>query len=193
MFLSISSILIETFFLQTVYWYEFKKCYPDAKVILTVRDYEKMYESTKWMFENVIFTKWFTAFAKFGAGAAYVQRYFGYDLKRHGITDMQTEWTKEKAIQNYKDDIQFAKDVFRNNPQDLLIFSVNDGWAKLCNFVNKEIPDEPFPHGNGRQQWLHDVLSMFAQTVTIYSTKFCIIIACSILVILIGISPITLF
>ena len=32
--------------------------------------------------------------------------------------------------------------------EDLLIWNVKDGWEPLCLFLDKEIPDEPFPHDN---------------------------------------------
>ena len=30
----------------------------------------------------------------------------------------------------------------------LLEWSVQDGWEPLCQFLGKEVPDEPFPHAN---------------------------------------------
>lgn len=34
------------------------------------------------------------------------------------------------------------------SPERLLVFNVADGWAPLCKFLDKPIPDEPFPNGN---------------------------------------------
>ena len=34
-------------------------------------------------------------------------------------------------------------------PQDrLLEWSIDQGWAPLCEFLAKPVPDEPFPHAN---------------------------------------------
>lgn len=30
----------------------------------------------------------------------------------------------------------------------LLEWSVRDGWEPLCEFLGKEVPDQPFPNGN---------------------------------------------
>ncbi|KAK4163708.1 hypothetical protein QBC43DRAFT_212270 [Cladorrhinum sp. PSN259] len=33
-------------------------------------------------------------------------------------------------------------------PQKLLLYSIEEGWAPLCKFLKKPIPDTPFPHAN---------------------------------------------
>lgn len=33
-------------------------------------------------------------------------------------------------------------------PERLLEWSAEHGWEPLCNFLGKEVPDEPFPHLN---------------------------------------------
>ena len=33
-------------------------------------------------------------------------------------------------------------------PERLLVFNVKQGWAPLCEFLGKEVPDEPFPFVN---------------------------------------------
>jgi hypothetical protein len=36
---------------------------------------------------------------------------------------------------------------FQDRPSDLLMFDLcgGDGWEKLCSFLGKPIPDQPFP------------------------------------------------
>lgn len=34
----------------------------------------------------------------------------------------------------------------------LLEWSVQDGWEPLCEFLEKEVPDEPFPHVNTKDK-----------------------------------------
>lgn len=38
-------------------------------------------------------------------------------------------------------------------PEKLLVFSVKEGWAPLCEFLDVPVPDEPFPHVNDRQSF----------------------------------------
>lgn len=35
----------------------------------------------------------------------------------------------------------------------LLEWSVEDGWAPLCTFLGKSVPEEPFPHANVAAGW----------------------------------------
>lgn len=37
-------------------------------------------------------------------------------------------------------------------PEKLLVFDVKEGWEPLCKFLNKPIPDEPFPNINDRDE-----------------------------------------
>lgn len=41
-----------------------------------------------------------------------------------------------------------AQKYFKDRPNDFLILNIcaGDGWEKLCPFLNKEIPNVPFPH-----------------------------------------------
>lgn len=38
-------------------------------------------------------------------------------------------------------------------PRDrLLVYEVSQGWAPLCEFLGRPVPDEPFPHANTRTE-----------------------------------------
>ena len=41
-------------------------------------------------------------------------------------------------------------DYFKDRPDDLLVLPLTEGegWARLCPFLGKDIPNEPFPHAN---------------------------------------------
>jgi hypothetical protein len=42
-------------------------------------------------------------------------------------------------------------------PEDrLLEWTVQEGWKPLCSFLEKEVPDEPFPHVNTRDKGWKD-------------------------------------
>lgn len=38
----------------------------------------------------------------------------------------------------------------------LLEWTVQEGWEPLCNFLEKEVPDEPFPHVNTKDKGWRD-------------------------------------
>ena len=50
-----------------------------------------------------------------------------------------------------------VKEYFKDRPDDLLVLDVcaGDGWEKLCPFLEKAVPDKPFPHkGKGKYKWI---------------------------------------
>ena len=53
---------------------------------------------------------------------------------------------KDSAIDFYNDWITEVKATIP--PERLLIFNVNEGWNPLCEFLEKPIPNEPFPKEN---------------------------------------------
>ena len=57
---------------------------------------------------------------------------------------------KERFIERYEKHNQTVLEYFKNRPDDLLTMCIEkeDGWEKLCKFLGKDIPNEPFPHSN---------------------------------------------
>ncbi|GDX52970.1 sulfotransferase family protein [Bacteroidota bacterium] len=60
------------------------------------------------------------------------------------------KYNKESVIETYRNHLAEVHEYFKNRPEDLLIMDLKkgDGWEKLCAFLNKEIPEIPFPHAN---------------------------------------------
>jgi hypothetical protein len=135
------------------YWKEQLEQYPEAKVILTIRDPEKWYKSVMDTIFQAI------------SGSPY--QYFGlYFLDMIGMGRVQPEFfekticrdafknrfDKESVIASYNEHNESVK---RECPKDkLLVFNVEEGWEPLCAFLNKPIPAEPFPRGNDTQEFL---------------------------------------
>lgn len=121
---------------------ELIKLYPDAKVIVTVRDAEA-WEKSMVTVSNAA-TIWFLKFALFPLPTL---RYFVdyIDVLRdvwwnlYGETEPPTRVTYNRHIELLK----------RTVPEDRLFFvSVKDGWEPLCKALGKEIPSVPFPRIN---------------------------------------------
>lgn len=51
-------------------------------------------------------------------------------------------------------------EYFHDRPDDLLIMRISegDGWDKLCKFLGRQIPQEPFPHKNKMSEHPSNVL-----------------------------------
>jgi hypothetical protein len=112
------------------------KTYPGSKFILTVRDeaawlqsvqrlWSHEYNPTRWVwdvypFSNQIHTELYGR--KDFDAAVFLARY-----RRHNAE---------------------VRAYFKDRPGDLLIMDMSDGWASLCEFLGKPVPDEPYPYKN---------------------------------------------
>jgi hypothetical protein len=108
--------------------------YPDAKVILTVRDPERWYESTY----NTIYGMRRTV-------SSPIFRLVG--LFRPGMG--RAARMNDRLI--WEDTFGGSlEEVRRRVPQEkLLVYEVKEGWGPLCEFLGVEVPREmPFPHLN---------------------------------------------
>jgi Sulfotransferase domain len=118
--------------------------YPGAKVILTVRDPDRWYESAR---QTIYLAK--NAFPRWLRILRPAFRRFGGMLNR-------VVW--QGTFTGRFEDKPFAIDVFnRHNaevrqsvpPDQLLVYEVREGWEPLCNFLGVPVPaGKPFPHLN---------------------------------------------
>jgi len=127
----------------SAFYKELIAAYPDAKVILTVRDPERWYES--------VLSTIYQVNNKFGRALQLIPiagRFFnGIDtLVWDGIFHGRFE-DKTYAIQTFN---QHIEEVKRAVPSErLLIFEAKQGWEPLCRFLNVPVPaKKPYPHVN---------------------------------------------
>ena len=142
----------------TVYWspcydyLELLKRYPDAKVILTVRDPEKWYQSmhdTIYKFNRLTFLR---------KVFLLTMGLFKPELKRlYAVWHLQEHTTWQNTFKGQFHNKKYAIEVFTNHieeikskvPADrLLVFNIKDGWEPLCHFLKIPVPDTPFPRVN---------------------------------------------
>lgn len=113
---------------------ELDKAYPDSKFILTVRDEDEWVESVKRQIkkrpDSPFFHHW----------------YYQNELQWRHFRRMH-----ERCVLEYFD-MPSINLRYRGVMPDrrLLVMDITkgDGWNKLCEFLNKPIPDKPFPHKN---------------------------------------------
>lgn len=139
-------------------WYkEHMKKYPDAKVILTVRDFEGWYKSV----DSTVFR----------AGPQTP----GEKLKMIGKLLLSArarnvvkciKWFKKvffaERLEGKFGDKAFAKEFWESHianvkasvpKEKLLVYDVRDGWAPLCKFLGVPEPAEPLPHLNKKENF----------------------------------------
>jgi hypothetical protein len=137
--------------------------YPDAKVILTVRDPERWYESARETIYKVGRAAPEHSEAK-SASSEKPQSAMPFPgdpqlLGRILQTVERDVWQgdfagkfedREYAIETFNRHIAQVKEQVP--PQRLLVYEVRQGWEPLCRFLNIPVPDgKPFPHLNDRE------------------------------------------
>jgi hypothetical protein len=124
-------------------WEELASHYPDAKVVLTVRDPQRWWAST----EATIY-RFRTAFPAWMLRTVPITRQFIEMVDRlvwDGLFDGRF-LDREHAIAVFEDHIEHVKEACP--PDRLLVFDVAEGWEPLCQFLDVPVPDGPFPHLN---------------------------------------------
>ena len=112
--------------------------YPEAKIVLTVRDPESWFASTQ---ETIFAPHWTEYLRKVEMG-----RFIKLTMNDY-LQDRMHD--KEHLIRRFNEHVE---EVRSSIPESrLLIFEVKSGWEPLCEFLETAVPDAPFPHINDTQ------------------------------------------
>ena len=137
--------------------------FPEAKVLLTVRDPNAWYESVLTTLYHVRASNpVFDDLSKLPPEKAAFLTQFRPTVEMADAVVWQGTFggrfeDRTYAISVFND---FVADVTRRLPADkLLVFDVKEGWGPLCAFLGVAVPDQPFPHVNDRAT----LTAMFAQ------------------------------
>jgi hypothetical protein len=128
------------------WWEEMAETWPEAPILLSVRDPEAWYRST---INSIHEAK---------------------EMALRGELQGNTEEAPDPAVMQMINgliwngtfkgrftDKEFALEVFRRHNEDvkskvpadrLLVYEIKQGWGPLCDFLGVEVPDEPMPHLN---------------------------------------------
>ena len=127
------------------FWRELHAAYPGAKVILSVRDPERWYQSVT----NTIY-KALTGPPRPGSKASDEHR------------QMTRELILERTFGGRFTDKAHAISVFNQHndavretvpAKQLLVYETGSGWEPLCTFLGADIPDTPFPRVNSTEEF----------------------------------------
>lgn len=121
------------------YWRELAGHYPDAKVVLTVRDPDSWFESAS---QTIFSERMQGSLAGSPAGAMMQGAVLGPFGDRVNDRAFMTDWF-ERRNQDVIDALP---------PERLLVYSPKEGWAPLCSFLGVPVPDGPFPRVNSRDE-----------------------------------------
>ncbi len=139
-------------------WYkEHMKQYPDAKVILSLRPFEKWYisyYSTIWKAQNPPDAERAAMGEKIAADARLqtVMNVMGFSRQVMSEDHFQGKFLDKEFMEKLFN--EYNEDVKKYVPADkLLVFDVTEGWEPLCKFLDVEVPNEPLPHTNKKEDF----------------------------------------
>lgn len=124
------------------FWAELATAYPDAKFILSTRSVESWYNSFS---ETILATvsdkanwpeparPWFEMVTKV--------------LKR----SLGEDWSQPAIMAAFERQEAEVKSTIGQGR--LLVHSAKDGWAPLCHFLDCDVPAEPYPRTNSKEEF----------------------------------------
>lgn len=127
------------------FWRDYYHLYPDAKVILSVRDADSWFDSVM----NTIYPA--------GSGALQSD-----DPHMRRWAEWANELVWQGTFDGLPNDRAHATAVFKAHneqvkrlcdPSRLLVFEASEGWGPLCEFLGKPVPDEPYPRTNTTEEF----------------------------------------
>lgn len=128
---------------SAIYYQQLTKAFPEAKVILTVRDSERWYQSTyDTLYQFALKSEQNPPDANSVPARMYrITKTMIWD----GLFDGRFS-DKEHAIEVYSNHNQEVVDNIA--PGNLLVYDVKRGWGPLCAFLGVDVPLDDFPHVN---------------------------------------------
>ena len=129
------------------HWEALAAHFPDAKIVLTVRDEARWYDSVA---ETIYPASYLLP--------AWLQRCIP-QLDRANRMIVAKVWQgefggrfedRDHALSVYREHVAAVRE--RADPERLLVFEVKDGWSPLCAFLGVPEPETPFPHLNDARQ-----------------------------------------
>lgn len=136
-----------------LYWRQLADAFPNAKVVLTLRDPERWHESVM----NTIYPSLFEGREKYSDPHQQMVSQMAYDSVFMGLFKGKLA-DKQYAISVYREHVEKVR---REIPKvRLLEHHADEGWAPLCSFLNREVPDLPFPQGNTEAEFRANMQSM---------------------------------
>jgi hypothetical protein len=156
------------------FYEELTERYPEAKVLLSVRDPDRWYESTRTtIYElsrviagsrtarvafGLVSLLTFGGFARTGAGEEIIWNgtFEGrFEDKLHAI----------EVLERHNEEVKR-----RVPPERLLVYEVREGWGPLCEFLGVPEPDEPFPHLNDAAEMRRGIRILRTLSVAVPTT-----------------------
>jgi hypothetical protein len=138
------------------FYRELTDAFPQAKVVLGVRDGDAWARSMRDTIWDVLYGDGLMGHLSAARGLVDPQWQNYTDLMREmwqrsglmGDGEVTALESMSSAMRRYNEQVQ--QNVA---PERLLVWSVTDGWGPLCEFLGAPVPDAPFPRLNDRDEF----------------------------------------
>ena len=128
------------------YYKELMEFYPDAKVILNLRDDKSWVKSWNVLNNKILKSFTFRFIAKLPNTSFKLQKDIHNEMILGPRGAFQNSKTDEEKMKRFN---EWNQSVIDNVPKDrLLIYKASEGWEPICKFLNVDVPDIPFPYKN---------------------------------------------
>jgi hypothetical protein len=135
---------------SATFYAELAEAYPEAKVILTLRDPESWFASTQ--------ATIFRDFAGSDSGQVLDEPWARMAMKVIGDLFERRMHDKDRLIEVFEQHNATVQRVIP--PERLLVYQVTEGWAPLCGFLGVPVPDAPMPQANSTEEFQTRIADM---------------------------------
>jgi hypothetical protein len=126
-------------FPPAAFWPELMRAYPEALILLSVRDTDDWWRSaSKTIFPTVR-----------AMPPGPVREMIEALWSNRFTLDIENEEAAKSAFEEFNDEVRESVP-----PERLLEWRPGDGWEPICNALGLPVPHEPFPHVNTTKEYL---------------------------------------
>ncbi|KAL9557504.1 hypothetical protein MBANPS3_001358 [Mucor bainieri] len=142
---------VTTDFTGAYFWKHLFARYPDAKVILTERPFEEWFKSM----QNTIYPVLRTKIQLEPDHPRYALRQLSRRVVLEGIIEDDDKYMNEEFMrQYYNNHIEEVKRVVPAN--QLYSLKLGEGWEGICKFLDKDVPNVPYPKVNSTAEFIEN-------------------------------------
>ncbi|XP_039257798.1 uncharacterized protein LOC120334362 [Styela clava] len=149
------------------FWEEIHKAFPEAKIILSIRDEDSWYKSFFKQF-TANESSWALKIMSLLSPTGYWSLKIIYDHFIGSVIFGFRDSLLWKPFSRLSFNEQLMKLKYRTHnanvlqnapPEKLLVYNFHEGWEPLCKFLGVPVPDVPFPHKNKGADILKEYLA----------------------------------
>jgi hypothetical protein len=136
-------------FPHCVFYAELAEFYPEAKVVLTVRDAESWYRSASATIFSPDNLKRFNGRGDGDDSGGAMRSALADVIGR--VVDMRSELGSDEMIRAFERHNAEVRATIP--PERLLVFEASQGWEPLCEFLEVPVPDTAYPRTNTSEEF----------------------------------------